>query len=381
MMQLSKETNLLLFLSRVMPEAPILEQAQSLIFSGVDWESLLSISIKHGTSNFIYKNLLKLKHIPQDVLKRFQGINNNTIRSNIRLTSETDRLLDRLNEAGIETIVLKGPITSEKIFGNIGLYPSGDIDMLVKVDDIDRARRSLESEGYELIDKGFDEYRDFFIKELYHISLTNGRYTIEVHWNLFYRYFTAPPEFWWDESMIVASAGRQYRFLSPEKNILYTSFRLFSKAFSPLRFLVIVAEIVRYYKDETDWEKLFSYAGKYKFENVLRVNLRLSHDLLGAPAPERCISIKGLRMKMLHKTVCGMILKGDNLHPLNKVLITFLRDDISGAFKVLIRRMFPSMGEIVSRYKLPADSFKATAYYILNPILVLMNRHRDQRLS
>lgn len=376
----SREIILLLLLSRDNPDAPSLEVVKSLITKGIDWECFLSLSIKHGISNFVYNNLLKLKNIPQDVLEKFRNINNNTIRSNIRLLSETDRLLYILNKAGIDAIVLKGPITSEKIFGNIGQYPSGDIDILVKVDDIDKTRHLLESKGYALNDKGFDEHRDFFLKELYHISLTNDKHTVEVHWNLFYRYFTAPYEFWWDESMIVFSGNRQYRFLSPEKNMLYVSFRLFSKAFYPLRFLIIVAGIIDYYRNEIDWKKLFAYAGNYKFENVLKVTMKLCHDLLGTQVPERYLEIRGLRTKLLYRIVYEMTLKGDNIHPLNKVLITFLRDDIFGAFKVLHRRLFPSKGEIVSRYRLPANSLKATAYYVLNPLLVLMNKHRDRRL-
>jgi len=222
-MQLSEEKELLFLLSRVDPEAAVLEKAQSLISPTFNWDSFTSLSIKHGTSAIIYRNLLRLKDIPQVVIDKFQNIYNNSLRSNILMVSELDRLIDGMNKTGIEVISLKGATASEKIFGDIGLYPSGDIDILVKVEDIDRVREFLEADGYKLNDKGFDEYREYFIKELYHINLSNGKYTIEPHWNLFMRYFTTPPEFWWKECIIVSSGGRQYKFLSPEKNVLYNS--------------------------------------------------------------------------------------------------------------------------------------------------------------
>ncbi len=371
----SNETRLLLYLSRVKPASSVLKQAQTLIDSGLNWDSLIAESARHGTSNLIYKNLLRLENIPQNILDRFGNVYNHTLRHNVLLAAETDRLIDGLNAKGLEVIALKGPLTSEIIFGDLGAYPSSDIDILIRIGDIESARDYLESDGYRLNDKGFDAYRDFYIKELYHISLSNGQYTLEPHWNLFFRYFTAPPDFWWEESISVQSEGRTYQWLSPEKNILYNSFRTFFKVFAQLRFLVMLAEIIRHYKDEIDWEKLFHYAKTYKFENVLRVVLKLSHELLGAEVPKSCIDLKQLRAKMLYRIIRKVALEGDKDHALNKVLLASLRDDLSGFLRVMCRRLFPSMGEIVSRYRLPEKSSRAIGYYLLNPILLFMQKH------
>jgi hypothetical protein len=374
-MQINKETTLLLFLSRVKPASSVLTQAQTHIDSGLNWDLLIAESARHGTSNLIYKNLLGLENIPQSILDKFGNVYNNTLRHNVLLAAETDRLIDGLNAKGIEVIALKGPLTSEIIFGDIGAYPSGDIDILIRIGDIESATDYLEDNSYRLNDKGFDAYRDFYVKELYHISLSNGQYVLEPHWNLFFRYFTAPPDFWWEESITVQSGDRTYQWLSPEKNILYNSFRTFFKVFAQLRFLAMLAEIIRHYKDEIDWEKLFHYAKTYKFENVLRVVLKLSYELLGAEVPRPYIALKQLRAKLLFRVIRRMALEGDRDHTLNKVLLASVRDDFSGFLQVMFRRLFPSMGEIISRYRLPEKSGKAIGYYLLNPILLLMQKH------
>ena len=283
---IKQESELLFLLSGFEPAASVLERAQTLI-PAVHWDSFVSLSKAHGVSSLVYKNLLKMSHVPQEILDRFCDIYHNCLRSNILLAAETDRLIDLLTSRGIEVIPLKGTVTAELIFGDIGLYPSGDIDILVPMKDIGMVKEILEGDGYHLNDRGFDEYKDFFLKELYHISLSSSRFTVEPHWNLFMRYFTAPPEFWWEESVTVSLGERRYSFLSPEKNILYTSFRNFYKGFTPLRFLVLTAAIISHYKDEIDWEKLFGYAGTFHFENVLRVNLKLCKDFLHAPVPSR----------------------------------------------------------------------------------------------
>ena len=281
-----------------------------------------------------------------------------------------------LNREDIEVISLKGATASENIFGDIGVYPSSDIDILVKVEDIDRVRGILETDGYTLNDAGFDEYRGYFMKEQYHINLTKGRYTIEPHWNLFMMYFTAPPGFWWEESVIVSSGGKTYRFLSPEKNILYTSFRLFSVRFVQLRFLVIVAEIIKHYRDRIDWNKLFMYARRYKFENVLRVTMKLCNELLGMPVMPEYIRLRRIRTQVLYRRAYNMALGGEDVYVFNNALFALLRDDLTGAVGVIGHRLFPPMGEIVSRYRLPSKSGKAIIYYILNPVMLLLRKRR-----
>ena len=361
-------------LSRVEPEASVLERAQSLIGPSFNWGPFTEYSIAQGTSAIIYKNLLKLKNVPQSIIDKFRNIYHGTLRENILKVSELDRLIEILNREGIEVISLKGATASENIFGDIGVYPSSDIDILVKVEDIDRVRGILEADGYILNDAGFDEYREYFMKEQYHINLTKGSFTIEPHWNLFMMYFTAPPEFWWEESVIVSSGGKTYRFLSPEKNILYTSFRLFSIRFVQLRFLVIVAEIIKHYGDRIDWNKLFMYARRYKFENVLRVTMKLCNELLGMPVMPEYIRLSRSRTQVLYRRAYNMALRGEDVYVFNNALFALLRDDLTGALGVIGHRLFPPMGEIVSRYGLHAGSNKAIIYYILNPLFLALRK-------
>jgi hypothetical protein len=342
------------------------------------WDSFFSLASEQGVSGLVYKNISKMQNVPEEVLARFQNAYRSILRNNILLAAETDRLIDLLAARGIEVIPLKGTVTAELIFGDLGLYPSGDIDILVPMKDISMVKDMLEADGYHLKDRAFNEHKEFFLQELYHISLSSERFTVEPHWNLFMRYFTAPPEFWWEESITISAGERRYRFLSPERNILYTSFRNFYKGFTPLRFLVLTAAIISHYKDEIDWEKLFGYAETFHFENVLRVNLKLCKDFLDAPIPSQYACIKGQRIKMLYRLITKMVLSANDIHPLHKAGLLFLRDDLKGISRILLRRLFPPMGEIVSRYRLTPGTGKAVAYYAFNPMLLLLKKHRNR---
>ena len=375
MKKLSAETQLLFFLGRINPNQTVLDKAASLI-NQIDWQTFISLTVKHGVTSIVYKNLLQLKDVPHEIVNKFENSYHNTLRLNMLMAAELDRIIKILSSNNIDVITLKGPVASEVLFGDIGLYPSGDIDFLVKVRDIEKTREVLESAGYHMDDKGFDEYREYYLKEHYHVSMSNGQFTIEPHWNLFMRYFTTPPDFWWEESMMIISGEKQYRFLSPEKNVLYNSFRLFYKGFTPLRFLLFVSAIIEHYKDEMNWNKLFDYARRYHFESVLRITLKLVNDMLGTQVPPRYKYLKNTRMMMLYPMISRMVLKAEDVPPFRKFILAFLRDDLKGISRIFLRRIFPPMGEIVYRYKLPPGSSKAVGYYLMNPMLILLRKHR-----
>ncbi len=142
---MTTEIELLTLLSRLNPDTSVLEKAQSLINSSIKWDVFLSLSCKHATVGLVYKNLLRLKNIPLDTKNEFKKIYIKILTSNILNFTENKRLIEEINKTGIEVISLKGAIVSEKIFGDLGLYPSGDIDILVKVKDVDKTLNLLES--------------------------------------------------------------------------------------------------------------------------------------------------------------------------------------------------------------------------------------------
>ena len=136
----------------------------------------------------------------------------------------------------------------------------------------------------------------------------------------------------------------------------------------------MVAELIRCYHDEIDWEKMLAHAGRYKFENVLRIVLMMTARFLGAPVPVEYSAVKGFRRRALYKVSVRMLFSVAGPHPVHKMALAFMRDDQAGPFKVLFRRIFPSMGEIVSRYRFSSHAGKAVLYYIGNPLFLILRR-------
>lgn len=371
-MKLNKEIELLFLLSRTEIDYANTKEKLS---QKIDWNYFIDLTNRQGTSAIVYSNLLNFENVPHWVVYKLGSIYHNLLKRNILMISELDRILECLYKRGIEAIVLKGPLASESILHNIGFYPSDDIDILVKIEDVKEVIDFLVNDGYRINMKGFYEYKEFFINEQYHINLSKDYFTIEPHWNLFMRYYNAPREFWWEDSLIIQSNNKNYRILSPERNVLYLTFRFFNKGFRNLRFLLLINETVRYYRDVLDWERLFNYARKFSFESVLRTSLGMCKKIFSLQLPDEYLEVKKLRVNIIKKIINKMLLKEKEPHPINKLLFIFLRDDIVGIFKVILRRVFPSRGEIVLRYGLNPFSYKVYLYYVFNPLLILLRKH------
>ena len=371
----SKEWLLLLYLCRRLKEKESHTVAE-LIGSGIDWDEFETLALRHGVAAAIQENLRKFGSAPAESKDRFEGIYRSCLRSNILKISEIDRIAESLKAEGIEWISLKGAVASEIISGDIGLYPADDIDILVKPEDIDKCRNVLERMGYELMDREFDDFRDYFLKERYHISFSRENHVVEVHWNLLFRYFTADPHFWWQDSFVVESSGRNYRFLSPERDVLYNVFRAFSKGFSRLKFLLLLKEIIGYSKGSLDWVELSRYADSFGMKGVVAITLRLVRDRLDGDVPDSIVDIKGTRLRYLYGHAIKLLQRGEEAKATEKVFLAFMKDDMIDAAGVLLRRIFPSRGEIVSRYGTHNNPLQTAAQYLLNPLKMLVNRHR-----
>ncbi len=342
------------------------EGAINHLLATVDYERLISLGHANGVASLLYKNLADITSVPDSFRSRVRNSYLQTIRSNLRMSAETLRVIRLLKESGIASIPLKGAIASEMLFGDVGLYPSSDIDLLVRLSDLDEVSRILAIDGYTLN----VENREDLLVGHYHLTFSKGRHFVEVHWNLVKRYFRALPEFWWENVRQTEYDGQKILQLSPEKYVLYAIFRLFDHGFRPLKFFVFIAALLEKYGSEFDYNKIVASAAALKMKRVTLFTLRFLCDMLGldraALSSEQQIwgyvAFRGSILK-------GLFQAGTNVH-LQMLFYMLLLDSPADVVKVLLRRIFPDLSEIRLRYGLPAKSKLVYIYYLLNPILL-----------
>lgn len=110
-----------------------------------------------------------------------QGRRNMTVMLNTLNLSTIRHCVPLLVEAGIETIVFKGPLHQQAIFGTYFMRPSTDLDILVAEADFDRASRLLCEAAFELPENCRSPWWRTFLGEQHFLSLSGGRTTIDLH--------------------------------------------------------------------------------------------------------------------------------------------------------------------------------------------------------
>src|SRR5437899_1081538 len=130
--------------------SPDLGQVRALASQDLDWNRLAEAAEFHGLTPLLLKSLRAAGiSLPSEVAKKMEQWNAATVRQNLYLTSELLRAHAALKERGIETIPLKGPALGSQIYGDLGLRPFSDIDLLVRREQIGEAESAVIALGYE----------------------------------------------------------------------------------------------------------------------------------------------------------------------------------------------------------------------------------------
>jgi hypothetical protein len=372
MFHLMPEEKIVLLLSRLNPSEEIINSVKGILEDtshSLDCSKLLKRASENGVISLLYTNLSGLKLVPDDVMNKLKNSYLSVIKSNVRNAEEMKGILKALKEKDIDAIPLKGALASEIIFGDPGIYPTTDIDILVRPSDLHKTDKVLTDTGYRKTEGV--SYRDLLASH-YHFLYQKEKHYVEVHWNLVKRYFDIPPDFWWDETIKIKYEELDVYLLSPEKYIMYAVFRLFDHGFRPLKFLVFIDAIIERYRKEIDWDKLQIFLRRYKMERLVLFTFKILNNLLEVEVPLTIKNKKLIGYELFKRqVVSGIFQEVKRLH-LRMFSYTLLLDTPADFLKVLTKRFFPEAGEIRLRYGIPYKSKKVYAYYLLNPFLVLL---------
>ena len=368
-MHLTSEEKIIFLASRLNPSKQDIKDIVHLVTNGnqkIDCAKLTQIASFNGVAPLLYKNLKPLEIIPEEVLSKLRNIYLSSIAENLKKTTEILKILQALKDKGIDAIPLKGALASEIIFENPGLYYGTDIDILVRPSDLHQVKQILIDSGYfydEKVEKAM-------LASHYHLVFYNHRHTVEVHWNLVKRYFDIPPEFWWEDTQKGKYEDFDILFLSPEKYLMYTVFRLFSHMFYPLKFFVLVSEISNKYYESIDWDQFASSIKKYNMIRVTTFTMKFLYEFLGTKIHDSFNNKKIIGYDYYQRTIMNKLFNDVKRPYLNKILYVFLLDSPYYIFNSFIRRMWPEENELRLRYNIPEGSKSIYFYYILNPLLL-----------
>jgi hypothetical protein len=284
----SPERELILCCATTALDGERLSRIEALLEAGLDWGRLLSEAERHGIIPLLYSNLNATfpEAVPEPFMGAFRDYFRKNLISNLLLTSEMCGILDLLESHGVAAIPFKGPTLAIAAYGDLAMREFRDIDLLVREEDVFKAKAILSKRGYAP-DRELDRAQETaYLKSESEYGFKGGVY-LELQWNIVPRNhsFRLNDEELWRHAGHMDIAGRRTAALSSEDLLLLLCAHGSKQSWGRLSLICDVAELIRA-RASMDWGRLFERARSLGGERMLSTGLFLASRLLGAPLPD-----------------------------------------------------------------------------------------------
>ncbi len=212
---------------------------------------------------------------------------------------ELDRVLDRLAEAGIPTLALKGAALASTVYEDVAPRPMVDLDILVPRDQVPQVPEALAPLGYQA--QPGPPGHSFAYEARYsgeinlHRTSPMGNLMLDVHWHLtthkwLHHATRIDMEALWQAALPLSLDGQDTLQLCPEDSLLHLCLHWgFGHAYAHLLNLTDIDRTVDAYPG-LNWDQLLERASAFQVRVPVYFGLCFSRELLGTPIPDRVLA-------------------------------------------------------------------------------------------
>ncbi|MEK5641242.1 hypothetical protein BK138_14930 [Paenibacillus rhizosphaerae] len=253
---------------------------------GFDWDIFIKFVDHHRVYPLVYERLSKLKAstIPVNIMDLLREMYKRNMLFMMSLTAEMHAINECFDKENIPVIMLKGPVLSQELFGNISSRTSKDLDIYIPIKDIDRAEALLLESGYSATNNNYRVGRGWKWRE-HHMSFINKSKNIQVelHWRLSPDTDREPSfDELWERRVTSYPLGKQVYLLSNEDLFMYLVWHGSRHGWFRLRWLVDIKMLL---EKTINWSKLYSLLSMYHCKHYASQALILSEHLFETSIP------------------------------------------------------------------------------------------------
>lgn len=265
------------------------ERLQSLLEEEIDWDYVIRKACLHGIVPIVYRTLegMTEERVPKAVLNKLHVYTRMIADRNTLLVDELNTILKLFSSQGIEAIPLKGPLLATELYGNLELRPMGDLDILVRTQDVLKAKGLLLARGYlpekDLSARQEKEYLAHHFA--LHFYQAEQKLNVDLHWRIV-RWQAFKSDFLWTRAIIVRNGEIKSLWLAPEELLLYLCIHLDKSPDYRLKWVLDIA-LVLVKHPTMNWDRIKELAcGTGNKRTFLRV-LYVVERILDVPAPQK----------------------------------------------------------------------------------------------
>ena len=256
--------------------------------SDLNWDFFLQTARRHSVLPLVHRALGQHPGVPVPIREVLEFIfRENALRS-VVLTAELMRLLAGFAEHGISLLPYKGPTLAQQLYGDVALRSFSDLDLLVRIGDVQRATDALETLGYAA-DPPIPASR-----RAAHLALaseqmfrrTPGATLVELQWRIAPAYFSVDFDWdwFWHTAVRVSLGERQVTALAPEALLLVLAVHGGKHCWESLGWIADIAQLLRKFPG-LDWDSVLTTARSLGIERLLFLALAVAEKMLAVSPP------------------------------------------------------------------------------------------------
>lgn len=248
-----------------------------------DWEAATAMAADHGVLPLLARTLEEARAsagVPDATRRRLEKARRQQALFSLSLTAEFFRLAERFRAAGIDCIVVKGPVLAAQAFGDCGLRQFLDLDILLRHGDALRAARAVEECGFTSripLESASQRIPGQFL-----LVREETRAIVELHTERTLRYFprAIPIESFFARRVEVPLDGGNAPALCPEDTLVFICVHGSKHFWERLIWIADVAGLLER-RTAFDWDRVFAVARETQTERMVHLGLCLARDVLG----------------------------------------------------------------------------------------------------
>ncbi len=353
-------------------EAPETKNNRLQQYSADQWQEALAAAKLHGVEAVLFhvvKDIRDDLDVPGNAWEEMRKRYYLSAARNMRLYRELQKILDRFDREKIPVIVLKGAHLAEKVYGNIALRGMGDVDMLVKKDDLKMVEEILLEFGGEPLQCNHvvTEGSCHFAYKLFESKLR-----VEIHWKLIPPVYSCQInlEDIWNRAQPLQPGKTKALAFSPEDLLVYICAHSAKHAADfKIRMLYDIAKILECYQSKLDWAAIGARARQWGVLRAVYVLLRMAREMLGAAVTGE--QLKELRPEQFEeekynfarKQMLGTGVNNDEVIISQPAARLWGLKGVKGKIALILNRIFLPREAMSLMYPAPADSWRIYLYY------------------
>lgn len=355
-----------------------------------DWDYLLQLAQYHGMQVPLYFALSKLDEnlVPAEVLQTLKNVYFENGKQNISLLVELLKLIKYFEERDVSIIPFKGPILSYSLYNNYSVRPPGDMDILVRPDDVLPIVEYLKKLGFQEENPISRNQLIALIKisRQNRINLVNpkNKLIIEIHWRFYISDIIGKKDtdFIWKHTYRSEINNADISVFNPEITLLFLCFHLYKHNWGRLNWIRDLSKFIQN-NPQLDWDWIILHADKFGGTKILLVSLQIARKFLNFSVPPQLDFIS------MDNKYSSDILNQLNVEPTKPALELEIGDEnfgIRSRFlikpkmrnRILQFLKFSFMPNYFDISSVDLPSFLYPLYYLIRPLRLIFTNSKER---